>query len=41
MGGTGGVRDVLRNLIAELDLTLGLSGCASVATARDITLVSG
>ena len=41
VGGTGGVRDVLRNLIAELDLTLGLSGCASVATARDITLVSG
>ena len=41
VGGTGGVRDVLRNLIAELDLTLGLSGCASVATARDITLVRG
>ncbi len=40
VGGTSGVRDVLRNLIAELDLTLGLSGCASVATARDITLVS-
>jgi lactate 2-monooxygenase len=41
VGGADGVRDVLRNLIAELDLTMGLSGCASVATARAITLVRG
>jgi lactate 2-monooxygenase len=37
--GTAGVRDVLRNLLAEFDLTLGLTGCTSVGDARDITLV--
>lgn len=37
--GPAGVRDVLHNLLAELDLTLGLTGCTSVADARDITLV--
>ena len=29
-GGEGGVREVIRNLRADFDLTLGLSGCASV-----------
>jgi L-lactate dehydrogenase (cytochrome) len=41
LGGVDGVRDVLRNLIAEFDLTMGLAGCTSVAEARDITLVRG
>jgi L-lactate dehydrogenase (cytochrome) len=36
--GPAGVRDVLRNLLAELDLTLGLTGCTSIADAREITL---
>ncbi|MEO1084201.1 MAG: alpha-hydroxy-acid oxidizing protein, partial [Acidobacteriota bacterium] len=27
LGGEGGVRDVLKNLIAELELTMLLSGC--------------
>lgn len=31
LGGQQGVRDVVRALLAELDLTLGLSGCARVA----------
>jgi lactate 2-monooxygenase len=31
LGGRDGVRDVLANIIAELDLTMGLSGVASVA----------
>lgn len=31
IGGADGVREVIRNLIADLDLTLGLAGCASVA----------
>jgi lactate 2-monooxygenase len=31
LGGEQGVRDVLDNLVADLDLTLGLMGCASVA----------
>jgi L-lactate dehydrogenase (cytochrome) len=39
VGGADGVRDVLRNLIADLDLTLGLTGCTSVAEARDLALV--
>lgn len=30
-GGEDGVRDVIRNLRADFDLTLGLAGCASVA----------
>jgi len=32
--GQAGVEAVLKNFIAELDLTLALSGCASVAEAR-------
>jgi lactate 2-monooxygenase len=31
VNGEQGVRDVLDNLIADIDLTLGLSGCASLA----------
>jgi isopentenyl diphosphate isomerase/L-lactate dehydrogenase-like FMN-dependent dehydrogenase len=31
LAGRDGVREVLANLLAELDLTLGLSGCASLA----------
>ena len=31
VGGEQGVRDVLANLLADIDLTLGLSGCASFA----------
>jgi isopentenyl diphosphate isomerase/L-lactate dehydrogenase-like FMN-dependent dehydrogenase len=37
--GAAGVRDVLQNLIAELDLTLGLTGCTSIDEARSLTLV--
>jgi isopentenyl diphosphate isomerase/L-lactate dehydrogenase-like FMN-dependent dehydrogenase len=31
VGGEEGVRETIRNLVADFDLTLGLSGCASVA----------
>jgi lactate 2-monooxygenase len=31
LGGEPGVRDVIRNFIADFDLTLGLAGCTSVA----------
>jgi isopentenyl diphosphate isomerase/L-lactate dehydrogenase-like FMN-dependent dehydrogenase len=31
LGGEAGVREVLRNLLADLELTLGLAGCASLA----------
>ena len=34
-----GAREVLRNLVADFDLTLGLSGCASLADVGDLTLV--
>lgn len=40
LGGSDGVRDVIRNLLAELDLTLGLAGCASVSDVGEITLVA-
>jgi lactate 2-monooxygenase len=37
LAGEEGVREVLRNIVAELDLTMALSGCASVADiSRDI-----
>ncbi len=39
LGGSEGVRDVVRNLLAEFDLTLGLAGCASVSDVGEITLV--
>jgi isopentenyl diphosphate isomerase/L-lactate dehydrogenase-like FMN-dependent dehydrogenase len=31
IGGEAGVRDVLRNMRSELDLTMGLAGCTSIA----------
>ena len=37
--GEAGVEAVLKNLIAELDLTLALSGCSSLADARNALLV--
>jgi isopentenyl diphosphate isomerase/L-lactate dehydrogenase-like FMN-dependent dehydrogenase len=36
VGGEEGVREVLRNLLADVELTLGLAGCASCAeVSRD------
>jgi L-lactate dehydrogenase (cytochrome) len=40
VGGSDGVRDVVRNLLAEFDLTLGLAGCPSVSDVGEITLVA-
>jgi isopentenyl diphosphate isomerase/L-lactate dehydrogenase-like FMN-dependent dehydrogenase len=34
VGGEQGVRDVLRNLLADVELTLGLAGCATCADVR-------
>jgi len=34
VGGEAGVREVLLNFLADFDLTVGLSGCASVADVR-------
>jgi isopentenyl diphosphate isomerase/L-lactate dehydrogenase-like FMN-dependent dehydrogenase len=34
IGGEAGVRQVLRNLLADFDLTMGLAGCASVEEIR-------
>jgi lactate 2-monooxygenase len=39
VGGEQGVNDVLANLIADIDLTLGLAGCASFAEVRRASLV--
>ncbi len=39
LGGEQGVRDVLVNFIADIDLTLGLAGCTSFAEARRENLV--
>ena len=39
LAGTAGVLEVLRNLEAELDLTMALTGCRSPADIRDATLV--
>lgn len=37
VAGEAGVRDVVRNLVAEFDLTMGLAGCRSVAEiTRDV-----
>jgi lactate 2-monooxygenase len=36
IAGEAGVREVIRNVLAELDLTMGLAGCASV---REVTRV--
>jgi isopentenyl diphosphate isomerase/L-lactate dehydrogenase-like FMN-dependent dehydrogenase len=37
--GEPGVRDVLHNLLAELDLTMSLAGCARFADAGRDSLV--
>ena len=34
VGGEAGVREVLLNFLADFDLTVGLSGCASVTDVR-------
>jgi isopentenyl diphosphate isomerase/L-lactate dehydrogenase-like FMN-dependent dehydrogenase len=39
VGGEDGVRDVLLNLLADLDLTLALTGCASVSELSRANLV--
>jgi lactate 2-monooxygenase len=39
VNGEQGVREVLVNFIADLDLTLGLAGCTSFAEARRENLV--
>lgn len=39
VGGESGVRDVLANLLADLDLSLGLAGCASLAELSRRNLV--
>ena len=39
VGGEAGVRDVLANLLADLDLSLGLTGCASMAEVTQGSLV--
>ncbi|HSQ31849.1 MAG TPA: lactate 2-monooxygenase [Gemmatimonadaceae bacterium] len=41
IAGEQGVRDVLENIIAEMDLTLGLLGCTSIAELRSGGLDSG
>ncbi len=38
IGGEAGAREVLQNLVADFDLALGLSGCASLADAHGATL---
>ena len=38
IAGSNGVRDVIRNIIGELDLTMGLTGCASLGDVRGATL---
>jgi lactate 2-monooxygenase len=40
IGGEAGVREVLQNLVAEFDLALGLSGCVSLADARNATTIT-
>jgi len=39
VAGSQGVRDVIRNLHADFDLTMGLAGCASVEAIRRDALV--
>jgi lactate 2-monooxygenase len=39
VAGEQGVSEVIRNVIAELDLTMGLAGCASVAQVTEAMLV--
>ncbi|HEY6830579.1 MAG TPA: alpha-hydroxy-acid oxidizing protein [Gemmatimonadaceae bacterium] len=39
IAGESGVHDVLMNILAELDLTLGLLGCTSIAELRELRAV--
>ena len=39
IAGEAGVSAVLRNMLAELDLTMGLSGCKTIADIREATLL--
>lgn len=39
VGGEDGVREVLQNLLADIDLTLGLAGCTSFAELSEKNLV--
>jgi isopentenyl diphosphate isomerase/L-lactate dehydrogenase-like FMN-dependent dehydrogenase len=41
IGGEAGVREVLRNLLADVELTLGLAGCASFAEVGRDNLLDG
>jgi isopentenyl diphosphate isomerase/L-lactate dehydrogenase-like FMN-dependent dehydrogenase len=41
LGGEEGVREVLRNLLADVELTLGLAGCASFADVSRANLAEG
>jgi lactate 2-monooxygenase len=41
VGGEDGVRDVMLNLLADLDLTLALTGCTSVGELGRANLVEG
>ncbi|HET6763263.1 MAG TPA: alpha-hydroxy-acid oxidizing protein, partial [Longimicrobiaceae bacterium] len=41
IAGEAGVREVIQNVAADFDLTLGLAGCASVAEVTRETLVAG
>ncbi len=39
IGGTQGVQEVIRNLLADFELTMGLAGCRSVAEIKESTLI--
>ncbi len=39
LAGEAGVTAVLRNMLAELDLTMGLTGCRSITDVREATLI--
>ena len=41
LAGEAGVRDVIRNVLAEFDLTMGLAGCATIAEIRPASLTTG
>jgi len=41
LAGEAGVRDVIRNIAAEFDLTMGLAGCARIAEIGRATLEVG
>ncbi len=40
IGGAEGVQTYLRNFLAELDLTLGLIGCRTIAEAKSATIIA-